>query len=278
MKRRLVLFIISVFFLSNLFSQEVEVVDSSIYIFPENYDSTAMQWKDTFKIDTSYLNKFDFSIPKLIISERVIQSTSIYFIYFFAVWMLIAVTFFYHSDSLLFAFSTVFNGSLINQLVREKNIISPLVVAVSVGVTLFAFIFSLNIYITQSKVIIKLTLLLFLFLAIKFLIAYITTKVSDYYKEIRIAIFYQIIIFGLVAVLCSFFLAAHYFGIFFTPEMYFTFVFTLLGVSIFFYCLILFRSYQFINTQYAVSFFLYLCTFELIPLLILIRFLVHKTV
>lgn len=257
-------------------SVEIEILDTTKYEFPLDYDSTALVWKDTFKMDTSYIFKIDQAAPKLIISKRVYSNSSRIFILFLAVWMMCGAVVFSYAHYVSFVFSTMFNVSLVNQLVREKNIYIPIMIFVLGILTVFTFYFSFNIMEISKNLLLKLTLAFGVFIIAKYLLSRLVAAISEYKKEMNIALLYQIWMVGIVAFISTFFLSAYYFGFYFTVEMYKTFILTLLGIAVFFYSVALMRSYQFINTQFTVSFFLYLCTFEIMPLVILIVCMLHK--
>lgn len=274
MKVKLGFLLLSFFLFQGLIAQEE--VDSSIYVFPENYDSSAMCWGDTFKMQAVHLGNFDISPEKIVISKKATQYSSNLFIYFMVIWLVCVAVFFYYADYLSFILSTIFNISLINQLIREKNILIPAFISALILTTLFSFYFSLNILGIDTTLLFKLTGLLLGFILLKFLISNIIIKISDYHKEMNIALLYYFVLLGFISIVSSLLLSAYYFGYFFTDEMYFSSILSTIGVSVLLYLFILFRSYQFINTQFTVSFFLYLCTFEIIPIAILTKLLVSN--
>lgn len=274
MKAKLGLLLFSFFLFNFLFAQEE--IDSSIFVFPADYDSISMCWGDTFKMQSNYLNNFDISPDKVVISEKITRYSSNLFIYFIIIWLICIAVFFYYADYLSFILSTIFNISLINQLIREKNILVPAFISALVLITLFSFCLSLNILDIEMSLLLKLTGLLLGFILLKFLISNLVIKISDYHKEMNIALLYYFVLLGFISIVSTLLLSAYYFGYYFTEEMFFTSVFSIMGVSVLLYLFILFRSYQFINTQFTVSFFLYLCTFEIMPIAILTKLLVNN--
>jgi hypothetical protein len=274
MKAKLGFLIFSFFLFNVLFAQDE--VDSSIFVFPADYDSISICWGDTFKMQSNYLNNYDLSPEIVVVSKKVNPNTSDLFIYFIIIWFICVAVFFYYADYLSFILSTIFNISLINQLIREKNILIPAFISALVLTTLFSFYFSLNILGIDTVLLFKLTGLLLAFILLKFSISNLVIKISDYHKEMNIALLYYFILLGFISIVSSLLLSAYYFGYFFTDEMYFTTLFSFLGTSVLLYLFILFRSYQFINTQFTVSFFLYLCTFEIMPIAILTKLLVSN--
>lgn len=274
MKAKLGLLLFSFFLFNFLFAQEE--IDSSIFVFPADYDSISMCWGDTFKMQSNYLNNFDISLDKVVISEKITRYSSNLFIYFIIIWLICIAVFFYYADYLSFILSTIFNISLINQLIREKNILVPAFISALVLITLFSFCLSLNILDIEMSLLLKLTGFLLGFILLKFLISNLVIKISDYHKEMNIALLYYFVLLGFISIVSTLLLSAYYFGYYFTKEMFFTSVFSIMGVSVLLYLFILFRSYQFINTQFTVSFFLYLCTFEIMPIAILTKLLVNN--